>query len=134
MLGGLHRRPALLLVLAIAISCNLPTLAPSSPTPSSAVIAPAAAAFDAAKAKAHVDYLADPARGGRYSGSAGYRDAAMYVADRFREIGLEPLGDGGTYFQHFTMPIVDLTATSVLRRVDPDPRDFRPRVDFTESV
>src|SRR5437899_2229723 len=32
------------------------------------------------------------------------------------------------------MPIVDLTATSVLRRVDPDRRDFRPRVDFTESV
>src|SRR5438128_9598019 len=44
------------------------------------------------------------------------------------------MGDGGTYFQHFTMPIVGLTATSVLRRVDPDPRDFRPRVDFTESV
>ena len=132
MLGGLHRRPALLLVLAIAISCNLPTPAPSSPTPSSAVIAPAAAAFDAAKAKAHVDYLADPARGGRYSGSAGYRDAAMYVADRFREIGLEPLGDNGTYFQHFTMPLVDLTAMSTL--TGSGGKTYRPRVDFTETV
>jgi hypothetical protein len=83
------------------------------------------------KAKAHVDYLADPARAGRYSGSAGYLDAAMYVADRFREIGLEPLGDNGAFFQHFTMPIVDLTAMSVLATGE---KVYRPRVDFTESV
>src|SRR5436309_15619936 len=132
MLGGLHRRPALLLVLAIAISCNLPTPAPSSPTPSSALVAPAAAAFDDAKAKAHVNYLADAARAGRYSGSAGYRDAAMYVADRFREIGLEPLGDDGTFFQHFTMPIVDLTEMSTL--TGSGGKTYQPRVDFTESV
>jgi hypothetical protein len=88
--------------------------------------------FDAARAKAHVDYLADPARGGRYSGSDGYRDAATYVADRFREIGLEPLGDNGTYFQHFTMPIVDLTQMSTL--TGPGGKTYRPRVDFTESV
>src|SRR5438034_9785059 len=132
MLGGVHRRPALLLVLAIAISCDLPTPAPSSPTPSSALVAPAATEFDAAKAKAHIDYLADPARGGRYSGSAGYRDAATYVADRFREIGLEPLGDNGTFFQHFTMPIVDLTEMSTLTGAAG--KTYRPRVDFTESV
>src|SRR5207237_6662005 len=85
-----------------------------------------------AKAKAHVDYLGDPARGGRYSGSAGYRDAAAYVADRFREIGLEPLGDNGTYFQHFTMPLVDLTEMSTL--TGPGGKTYRPRVDFPESV
>jgi hypothetical protein len=96
-----------------------------------AVVAPATE-FDAAKAKAHVDYLADAARGGRYSGSAGYRDAATYVADRFREIGLEPLGDNGTFFQHFTMPIVELTEMSTL--TGPGGKTYRPRVDFTESV
>jgi hypothetical protein len=96
------------------------------------VVAPTATAFDAAKAKAHVDYLADAARGGRYSGSAGYRDAASYVADRFREIGLEPLGDSGTFFQHFTMPIVDLTEMSTLTGAGG--KTYRARVDFTESV
>src|SRR6267143_3055649 len=102
-----------------------------SPTASS-VLVPPATRFDAARAKAHVDYLGDTARGGRYSGSAGYRDAAAYVADRFREIGLEPLGDSGTFFQHFTMPIVDLTEMSTLTGAGG--KTYRPRVDFTESV
>jgi hypothetical protein len=114
-------------------ACSSAGPAATSPTASSsAVLVAPATAFDAAKAKAHVDYLADPARGGRYSGSAGYRDAATYVADRFRDIGLEPLGDNGTFFQHFTMPIVDLTEMSTL--TGPGGRTYRPRVDFTESV
>jgi len=95
-------------------------------------VATPATEFDAARAKAHVNYLADAARGGRYSGSAGYRDAAIYVADRFREIGLEPLGDDGTFFQHFTMPIVDLTEMSTL--TVSGGKTYQPRVDFTESV
>lgn len=113
-------------------ACTLPGPAAVSPNPSPTVLVAPAAEFAAAKAKAHVDYLADPARGGRYSGSAGYRDAATYVADRFREIGLEPLGDNGTFFQRFTMPIVDLAETSTL--TGPGGRTYRPRVDFTESV
>ncbi|HEV8536888.1 MAG TPA: M28 family peptidase [Candidatus Limnocylindria bacterium] len=127
------------LIAAIVVSCGLPAPASSSvPTRSASpsVATAVSVRFDGAKAKSHVDFLADPARGGRYSGSAGYRDAATYVADRFREIGLEPLGDNGTYFQHFTMPLVDLTAMSVLDRVDAGTasKRFRPRVDFTESV
>jgi hypothetical protein len=133
MLGGVHAlRPALFLIAVILVACTTPPSV-SSPTPTSSVaIAPAATEFDGAKAKAHVDYLADPARGGRYSGSAGYRDAAAYVADRFREIGLEPLGDNGTYFQHFTMPLVDLTEMSTL--TGPGAKSYTPRVDFTENI
>ena len=123
----------LTLIAAIVISCASPAPVTSSPIPSaSAVLVAPATEFDAAKAKAHVDYLAAPARGGRYSGSAGYLDAATYVADRFREIGLEPLGDNSTFFQHFTMPIVDLTEMSTL--TGPGGKTYRPRVDFTESV
>jgi hypothetical protein len=129
------RRPwafAVTVTLALG-ACFSPGPATNSPTPSaSAVVVAPATAFDAAKAKAHVDYLADPARGGRYSGSAGYRDAATYVADRFRAIGLEPLGDNGTFFQHFTMPLVDLTEMSTF--TGPGGKTYRPRVDFTESV
>jgi len=129
-----RRLRAFAVTVALALgACFPPAPAAVSPTPSAsvAVVAPATA-FDATKAKAHVDYLADAARGGRYSGSAGYRDAATYVADRFREIGLEPLGDNGTFFQHFTMPIVDLTEMSTL--TGPGGKTYQPRVDFTESV
>jgi hypothetical protein len=127
-----RRLRAFAVVLALALgACSSPGPAANSPRASTLVVAPAIE-FDAARAKAHVDYLAAPARGGRYSGSAGYRDAATYVADRFREIGLEPLGDNGTYFQHFTMPLVDLTEMSTL--TGPGGTTYRPRVDFTESV
>jgi hypothetical protein len=126
---------AFAVILALALgACTSPGPVASSPSASAsiAVIAPPATEFDATKAKAHVDYLADPARGGRYSGSPGYRDAATYVADRFREIGLEPLGDNGTFFQHFTMPLVDITEMSTL--TGPGGKTYLPRVDFTESV
>src|SRR5919201_5673774 len=134
MVGAMRALRPLVVVAAILVSCTLPTAqgTPSPSASSSIAVAPQTTAFDAAKAKAHVEYLADPARGGRYSGSAGYRDAAMYVADRFREIGLEPLGDNGTYFQHFTMPIVELSQMSTL--TGPGGKTYRPRVDFAESV
>lgn len=90
--------------------------------------------FDAERARAHLAFFSDPARGGRYTASKGYDESARYMADRFREIGLEPLGDDGTYFQHFTMPLVDLRATPMLERMDPSPKAFTHRVDFTESV
>ncbi|HLX08796.1 MAG TPA: hypothetical protein VKY89_13135, partial [Thermoanaerobaculia bacterium] len=47
---------------------------------------------------AHVKYLADDRLEGRLTGSAGYRQAAAYVAERFQEYGLAPAGDNG-YFQ-----------------------------------
>jgi hypothetical protein len=134
MLGAVRLLRRLTLIAAIVLSCTSTVPAATSPnvSPSAVVVAPRATEFDAARAKAHVDYLADKARGGRYSGSAGYRDAATYVADRFREIGLEPLGDNGTFFQHFTMPIVDLVEMSTL--TGPGGKTYRARVDFTESV
>jgi hypothetical protein len=127
-------RRALLVGAAILVGACTQSEPPAlSPSPSpSVVVVDRPTEFAAAKAKAHVDYLADPARGGRYSGSAGYLDAATYVADRFRELGLEPLGDGGTFFQHFTMPIVDLTEMSTLTGAGG--RSYRARLDFTESV
>ena len=125
------RLPAVAAAIAVALAgCASP--APATGTPTASVLVAPATAFDAARAKAHVNYLADPARGGRYSGSAGYRDAAAYVADRFREIGLEPLGDDGTFFQHFTMPIVDLTEMSTLTVASG--KTYQARVDFSESV
>ena len=119
-----------------AIALPTPRASPSV-SPSSAVVvaaAPGTGVFDGARAREHIAYLADPARGGRYSGSPGYLDAARYVAEQLKAIGLEPWGDDGTYFQRFSMPLVDLSATPVLARTGADAKSWKHRVDFTETV
>lgn len=132
-------RAALAAVVLLGSACTAAPPAPLvTPGPSAAASSGASAAgsvrFDGARAHEHLAYLADPARGGRFTGSSGFDDAARYVADRFREIGLEPLGDDGTYFERYPAQIVDLAATPVLARTGTDPRTFTHRVDFTESV
>src|SRR5688500_12475756 len=51
----------------------------------------------------HVKFLASDDLEGRGNGSRGLESAAEYIAARFREAGLEPAGDGGTFFQRFDM-------------------------------
>src|SRR5260370_41732780 len=46
-------------------------------------------AVSADRLKAHVTWLADPAREGRYAGSPGAAAAADYIARQLREIGCE---------------------------------------------
>ena len=43
--------------------------------------------------------IADDSMGGRRSGSVGNFKTADYVAAEFRRLGLQPAGDGGTWFQ-----------------------------------
>lgn len=67
-----------------------------------AALSPASmpAASTAAKSiEADVRYLADDRLEGRDAGTPGYDLAAAYVAGRFKDIGLEPAGDEGSYFQ-----------------------------------
>jgi hypothetical protein len=52
---------------------------------------------------ATVRYLADDALEGRLAGSSGERCAGDYLADRFRQLGLRPAGEAGTYFQSFSV-------------------------------
>ncbi len=47
--------------------------------------------------------LAGPGFEGRGSGQVGYTKAAHWVAGKNAEFGLEPMGDGGTYFQMLPM-------------------------------
>ena len=51
----------------------------------------------------HVKFLASEDLEGRGNGSPGLEDAAEYIATKFREAGLEPAGDNGTFFQRFEM-------------------------------
>lgn len=126
---------ALGLALAVGAGCAVPPLPvpradppPSSPGPGAPL------AIDAARAKAHVDALADPSLGGRFTASAGYERAARYMADQLAAAGVEPYGDGGTFFQRFRMPLIDLAGTPTLERLGPEPRRLVHRTDFTEAV
>lgn len=51
-------------------------------------------------ARKWLGYLAGPETEGRGTGQDGYLKAAAYMAERFKEFGLKPLGDAGTYFQN----------------------------------
>lgn len=57
--------------------------------------------IDGSDIQQHVYTLASDAFEGRKTGSAGERLATEYVADYFQSLGLEPAGDGGTYFDEF---------------------------------
>jgi len=52
-----------------------------------------------ARLEAHIAFLADDLLRGRQPGTAGYDIAANYVASQFRQMGLQPAGSDGTYFQ-----------------------------------
>lgn len=55
-----------------------------------------------AKLRKHVTYLASDKLKGRGTGTPEERKAAKYIAKQFRQIGLSPKGDPGTYFHTFT--------------------------------
>ena len=65
-----------------------------------------------------VSYLASDANMGRRtafpgSPSPGYDSAAKYVAQLLRQQGVKPMGDDGTYFQHYTVTRSTLDTTKV---------------------
>ncbi|HEX6976005.1 MAG TPA: M28 family peptidase [Vicinamibacterales bacterium] len=53
--------------------------------------------------KRDLDYLSSDELLGRQSPSPGFDKAADYIAKRLAKAGLKPLGDNGTYLQHYMM-------------------------------
>lgn len=58
---------------------------------------------DRATLERDVRVLADDSMAGRAAGEPGYAMAADYVAARFAELGLQPGGDEGSWFQDFQL-------------------------------
>lgn len=73
--------------------CSVAPLAPAPPE--------AYAGFTPDGFARHVQYLADPKKGGRMAGTPGHDAAAEYLADQFKQAGLHPSGDDGTWYQNF---------------------------------
>lgn len=127
------------LALCVLVACGR--------TPETAAPAPAvdaAATADPAgpqRIEADVRFLADDLLEGRAAGTRGYDLAALYVANRYRAIGLAPAGDDGTYFQN--VPLLEGQrvregATFTVQREDGElafafQDDFLPGVNFNAA-
>ncbi len=63
-----------------------------------------------------VTWLADVAREGRGVGTKGLEAAGAYLTERFKTMGLEPLGDNGTYAHTFqvTTQVTSAAATALM--------------------
>jgi hypothetical protein len=74
----------------------------------SANAAPDGKGASAARLEADVRFLASDTLEGREAGTRGYDIAALFVAERFRALGLAQAGDDGSYFQ--SVPMVSFAA------------------------
>ena len=61
--------------------------------------------INAANLKANLTILASDSLEGRETSFPGQKKAAQYIAGIFKKLNLEPIGDDGTYFQHFDVEI-----------------------------
>lgn len=52
-----------------------------------------------------IKYLASDQLQGRGDGTPQLDEAAKYLAEHFRKFGLKPVGDNGTFLQHFTLVV-----------------------------
>lgn len=59
------------------------------------------AAIEESDLRRHLEFLASPELKGRLTGTPGEVEATRHVADFFKRWGLEPGGDGDSYFQSF---------------------------------
>src|SRR6187397_1867284 len=71
--------------------------------PSRSEIPKAYSAIREADLRRDVGEMAGPAMRGREGGTIDEMRASMWVADQYRQIGLKPLGENGSYLQWFDM-------------------------------
>jgi hypothetical protein len=76
--------------------------------PASAGLESAVATITAADVHRHLVFLASDELRGRDTPSPGLEQAAEYIADHFRDLGLQPAGDDGSYIQRFPFEQVQL--------------------------
>jgi hypothetical protein len=76
--------------------------------------------------RTHVEFLASDELRGRRSGTRGADVAARYLAAQFRRLGLEPAGEGGTYFQEIVVPLDAAVGTDSSVAYAPGEGDLAP--------
>jgi len=86
--------------------------------------------IDGERIKSYVEWLSRDELEGRRSGTEGYRRAAEWVAGKYKEWGLQPAGENGTYFQE--VPLRGFTWNVGVPEMNISGRQFYlPDGDFT---
>ena len=85
--------------LVLLALCAAPAFTQTLPAP----VRAAADRITAEQLKRDLDYLSDDRLLGRNTPSPGFDTAAAYIARRLQTAGLKPLGDDGTFFQHYDL-------------------------------
>lgn len=96
----------------------------------------ASASADARRIEADVRFLADDLLEGREAGTRGYDLASLYVAQRFRAMGLAPAGEDGSYYQRVPMlrGVLQAEANELAIARDGTTRALRFRDEFLPSA
>ncbi|HEY5850681.1 MAG TPA: M28 family metallopeptidase [Lysobacter sp.] len=130
------RTAALLSLSLLLVACQRDAAAPSAPVVQTKETYDAAAGADARRIEADVRFLADDLLEGREAGTRGYDLASLYVAQRFRAIGLAPAGDDGSYFQRVPMlrGVVQAEGNALVINRDGQSRSLAFRDEFLPSV
>jgi Zn-dependent M28 family amino/carboxypeptidase len=97
-------------------------------SPSGQAASSVARAVDGKVLRAHVEFLADDALEGRKPGTRGGELAAKYIAAQFARLGLQPAGDGGTYYHQ--VPIITLTPQPSVKVGGATPSELAYRSDY----
>lgn len=95
-------------ILFVVVSSVAVAVAQQAPVP--AAVKTAAARITDEQIKKDLDFLASDELKGRNTPSPGFDAAAEYIESRLRRAGVKPLGDNGTYRQHYVMRETTLTA------------------------
>jgi len=92
----LHLRTAASLGLIVALSVGVGAQTNSKPI----VPSPTPIRVDGKIIKGYIEYMAADSREGRQSLTPGYEKTAEWAAAKFKEWGLKPAGDNGTFLQN----------------------------------
>lgn len=120
-------RAATLALLVAAIS-TLGSAARAQEDPLPTEVEVAADEINAEQLARDLEFLSSDAMLGRQTPSEGFDKAAAYVADRLERAGLIPLGDDGTYYQHYDLREVTVDTTAAYLEIDG--RRFQYGEDF----
>ncbi len=101
-----------------AILIYAPSAAAQARTP--AQVRATAETIVAADLMRDVSYIASDAMKGRATPSPGLDSAAAYVVRQLKQLGVKPVGDSGTYFQHYVVTQARLDTTRVAITVGAD--------------
>ena len=110
-----NRLPPLLAFAVLAVVTPL-----AAQTSDVARVRAAATTITAADLMRDLSYLASDAMTGRATPSPGLDSAAAYVVRTLKQLGVKPMGDSGTYFQHYIITRAQLDTVQTSATVGSD--------------